>query len=150
MGTKAGVHGFTLIELVAVLVLLGIISISVFPRFSGRDGLAEYALRDELLAVLRFAQHRATFDHSGACYRVSITSGGFEPQRDGSFFGSFGQVSFSGDYSGLSVIPTGFIYFDGLGNVVTACGGVTTGSNITLSIGAAQVIVYPTGFIKAG
>lgn len=140
--------GFTLIELVAVLVLLGIVSVVVLPRFLGRDGFAEYALRDELVAAYRIAQQRATYDHSGACYSLGIFSDRIEPQRNGSPFGNVGQVYFSGDYSGLNVTPPGSISFDGLGNAYSGlgCGGTAYSGNLT--VGSISVTVYPTGFIR--
>lgn len=142
-------EGFTLIELVTVIVLLGIVSVAVVTRFSGNDGFADYALRDELIASYRYAQHWATFDHSGDCYSLEINSAGFEPQQNGSTFGKYGQVSFSGDYAGLSV-DTAELYFDGLGNVrQSSCGGATLSSPLTLNVGNTSVTVFSTGFIKA-
>lgn len=64
--------GFTLIELVAIIMVIAVLSITVLPKFSGRSGLAEYALRDQLITLARHAQQRAMFDHSGACYRLLI------------------------------------------------------------------------------
>lgn len=137
-----------MIEVVAVLVLLGIVAINVLPRFSGREGIAEYALRDELVAAYRIAQQRATYDHSGACYSLAIDANQFEPRRDGSFFGSVGRVLFSGDYSGLSVTPTGSISFDGLGNAYSGSTCSGTGYSGNLAVGSITVTVFPTGFIR--
>lgn len=150
MSVKTYSKGFTLIELVSVLVLLGIVAVSVVPRFSSREDVADYALRDELIASFRLAQQRATYDHSGACYRLNITASGFEPQKDGASFGAAGTVSFSGDYNGLSVSPAGPLYFDGLGNVSQAsCGGAPLAATLPLTIGNTGVSVYSTGFIRA-
>lgn len=146
-------QGFSLIELVAVIVLLGIVLVLVLPQFSTRGGVAEYALRDELIAAYRYVQQRATYDHSGVCYSLSVTATGFEPHRDGSFFEQYGQVSYVGDYSGLDVSTGGSnvftLYFDGLGNVSQAsCGGAPPGGTLTLSTGSASATVYATGLIS--
>ena len=64
--------GFTLIELVATIMVIAVLSITVLPKFSGRSGLAEYALRDQLISLAQQAQQRAMFDQSGACYLLFL------------------------------------------------------------------------------
>lgn len=62
--------GFTLIELVVVMVLLGILAVTVLPRFFTSSGTAEYGYRDQALAVLRLVQLQAmqcTDSSSGLC-----------------------------------------------------------------------------------
>lgn len=143
-------RGFTLVELVAVVVLLGVLATYSATKFSGRQGYSDYALRDQLVSSYRFAQQRAMYDHTaGACYSLDISATKFEPQFNGTFFGDYGQVAFVGDYSGISVTPTTF-YFDGLGNVSTAnCGGTPVVNPLVLAVGATSVEIYPTGFIRA-
>ena len=51
--------GFTLLELIVVLVLLGIISVYVAPRFSGRGGYSELTVQQDLKQSIRFAQQLA-------------------------------------------------------------------------------------------
>ena len=146
-----GCRGFTLVELVAVIVLIGILSVAVSSVFSKRDDFSAYALRDELISAYRIAQQRAMYEHGGGtCYSLSITNAGFEPQRDGVFFGDKGQVAFAGDYAGLSVSPAPTtIYFDGLGNHTAVCGSTIVSGTTSLMIGSVGVDIYPTGYIKA-
>lgn len=149
-------RGFSFIELVAVIILIGIISTVVVARFPARDGFVEYAVRDQLISAFRYAQQRAMYDHSGNCYRLNIDGNGFGPQREGSYFGVEGEVSFSGDYSGLSITPATAIYFDGLGATYSVdCGdtpianpGVFNPLLLTVNPGGLSIEVYSTGYIR--
>lgn len=51
--------GFTLIELAVTLILLGILSATVIPRFFTSSGFEEYAYRTEVISTLRALQLRA-------------------------------------------------------------------------------------------
>ncbi len=52
-------RGFTLVELVVVLVLLGIISIYAAPKFAGRGGYSELTVQQDLKQSIRLAQQLA-------------------------------------------------------------------------------------------
>lgn len=65
--------GFTLIELVAVIVLLGVLSVSVLPRFGDTNILDVYTAKDQIVAAIRLAQQQAMYD-SINCYRMDISN----------------------------------------------------------------------------
>lgn len=52
-------EGFTLVELVTVLVLVGILSVTLFNRVGGIGSAAVQGSRDDLIAALFFAQQTA-------------------------------------------------------------------------------------------
>ncbi|MEE2025919.1 MULTISPECIES: type II secretion system protein [Alkalimonas] len=52
-------NGFTLVELIVVMVLLGILSVTLLPRFFSGAGTSEYQYREQALAVLRRVQLQA-------------------------------------------------------------------------------------------
>lgn len=148
-------RGFTLIELVSIIVILGIISVTVAPRFMGRSGFAELALRDEIIAAFRFAQQRAMYDQSGNCYRVVINSSGLQIERNSTTINSNHDISFAGDYQGLAA-DVNTTYFDGLGNAYTidcppavGSSALVTATTINITGGeAVSLQVHPTGYIQ--
>jgi len=63
--------GFSLLELVVVIVLLGILSATVLPRLTGSSEFRAVQLRDEVAAALRFAQKSAVSHRRMVCIDVS-------------------------------------------------------------------------------
>jgi len=49
-------HGFTLVELVLVIVLLSILSVVAVPRFFERSAFQDRAVYDDIASTLRYAQ----------------------------------------------------------------------------------------------
>lgn len=86
--------GFTLIELILVVVLIGIISAVVLPRLSLSGQLEQRLHADKLVGLLRMAQLRAMNDPSALqprnatddlikhCAKVAITHQGFSLAKD--------------------------------------------------------------------
>ena len=68
-------QGFTLIELIIVIILLGILATTAMPKFFNSQGFEEYTYRNEVISTLRTIQLRAmqhTADDS--CHQIKITS----------------------------------------------------------------------------
>lgn len=64
-------QGFTLIELVTVIILMGIVSIALFSRIGSVNTAAVQAGRDDVIAALFFAQQTAMMR---ANIKVAITA----------------------------------------------------------------------------
>lgn len=70
--------GFTLIELIIVILLLGIVSATALPRFLGKAGVEETTVQDQMISVLRRMQTQAMqqtnvsfLQTEGAAQRIS-------------------------------------------------------------------------------
>lgn len=67
--------GFTLVELVVIIVLLGALAVFVTPRLQGSGGMSEYVYQDRLISSLRTIQQRAMNDtRSGYCFQVNLNT----------------------------------------------------------------------------
>ena len=52
-------HGFTIIELVTVMIIVAILAVSVLPRFDGTASYEAHTHRAQLISALRLTQQRA-------------------------------------------------------------------------------------------
>ena len=68
--------GFSLIELIAVVILLGILGIVALGRFTGGDAFAARGFFDDTVGAVRFAQKLAI--SSGCDVRVVMTATGYQ------------------------------------------------------------------------
>ncbi|HLV49046.1 MAG TPA: prepilin-type N-terminal cleavage/methylation domain-containing protein [Aliidiomarina sp.] len=67
--------GFTLVELIIVIVVIGILAVSVAPRFVGNNAGVEIAtIEARLMGLLRLQQQRAMQDTATCCYGIIRTS----------------------------------------------------------------------------
>lgn len=150
--------GFTLIELVAVMVLLGILAAYAVPRFSGVDTFEAYAAQDQIIAGARLAQQRAMYDHSsGACYSLDISS-----SASGDIIrvlnAANNAIGPSPEWRAGIVVDAAIplssqrIYFDGDGSPVDSCAGSLISPSPEITIGSPtlfKVCISTAGFINA-
>lgn len=111
--------GFTLVELIIVIIILGIMSVFAAPRFMGSGTVDEVAVAREASSLLRLQQQRAMQNTALDCYGVTITSTSITATACGPashviqpLTAASGQV--------ISINPsTSALYFNGLGCAVT-------------------------------
>ncbi len=141
--------GFTLIELILVIVLLGIVSAVALPRFIGSSDFDERVLFDDTLNAVRYAQKMAVA--TGCNIRFSISANSYSVFRDNSCdSGNFssgltvnhpanGESSYTGKQANVSLTATqANTTFDALGRADI---------DNTISVGSRRIaIIAATGF----
>ena len=120
--------GFTLVELVIVVVLAAVVSIFVAPKFLGSGDYYSRGFHDETLALLRYAQKAAIVQRRPVCVFFSSNSAslkidadrsagtgtnGCEANLAGPRGDTPGQITARGTVQYSSVPST--VVFDGLG-----------------------------------
>jgi MSHA pilin protein MshC len=114
-------RGFTLVELIMTMVIVGIISAVAVPRFFGADVFKSRGFSDQVQASLRYAQKTAIAQHRYVCAAfttnsITLTIGATNTCGTNLASPSGGATYSIAAPSGIAftAIPTGF-YFDALG-----------------------------------
>jgi prepilin-type N-terminal cleavage/methylation domain-containing protein len=81
-GRRGNNRGFTLIEIIAVLVILAIISAVVISRGTGTDAAKLQAEVDTLKGHLRYAQYLAMNDTPPTKYGINVGTGSYALVRN--------------------------------------------------------------------
>ncbi len=148
--------GFTIIELVIVIVIIGVVSAVTAPRFFKLQNFEERGYYDEVIAAIRYA-HKAAMA-TGCNYSVSVNSSGYEIRKHSSCSsGTFSSIMnpATGDPSGYTEnTPSGLgitgslsFYYDNHGQPYNLA-GTKIGSVNSITIGSRTLQVEPyTGFI---
>jgi MSHA pilin protein MshC len=147
--------GFSLVELIAVMLLLGLLLAVAAPRLDAGRSVEELGFSQQVLTDLRIAQRRAQADRCEV--RVTFSASGFHiDQRAALCSGAFTRPV-AGTSGALSTLggppPAGMplsaspavFYFDSNGAAVDSPGGAP--ADISITAGPRQIqIVGTTGY----
>ncbi|NNF16323.1 MAG: prepilin-type N-terminal cleavage/methylation domain-containing protein [Gammaproteobacteria bacterium] len=144
------VRGFTLVELVLVITLVGILAVVAAPRFFNNSTFDERGYRDEIGAALRYAQKVAVA--TGCPVRVTLNASGYALGQQTALAGhcdpgdasyatpvrlADGEVMAGSPPAGVTVTPS-------LDFVFGATGGTTLGGDQTVNVGSRALLVNAT------
>jgi MSHA pilin protein MshC len=143
---NVGQRGFTLIELIMTMVIIGVLAVAVIPRFIGTSVFQSRGFADQVQASLRYAQKEAIAQHQFVCAAftsnsVTLSTGATAGCGTPLLSPTGGQYKVNAP-SGItfaSTIPTGFS-FNALGQPTNApqtiyITGVTNGITIEAETG---------------
>jgi len=134
-------RGFSLIELIAVIIVLGIISIVVFARFDNADTVAVQTGRDQVLNALFLAQQLAMVRSPNDSVQVSLDATSVNITENGASLNQ-GGVSYP------LTLPEGVSITAGTGDYDYDKLGRTTPATIALSRGgtSASITLEASGY----
>lgn len=154
-------RGFTLIELIMTMVIVGILAVAVAPRFFDNNVFQSRGFADEVQATLRYAQKVAVAQRRNVCVAItasdiSLTSasvGGAASPCDNSLASPAGQPAGCPSVTYRICAPSGVtLAFDSASTIFDALGS-STANTITISTisGAANPIVVEavTGYVHS-
>lgn len=158
--------GYTVVELVVVLVLMGILAANAMPRFFTASRFDEMGYADAVQSALRYAQKLALA--SRCDLRVEVTSAGYalfrrqrevtDPPAPACPSGAFTvAVNRPGGQTWTGTTPAGVsvgaldIYFDAWGSPHDTGSGAAQTATVTLGIGSRTLSLEPeTGYAHSG
>ena len=145
------IRGFTIVELIITIIVVGILAVSAYPLIGGRSGVETAAYQGQVISLLRLQQQRAmqdTVDTGTYGFTVSPTEVNIEPFDN--------ELTITSDNSDIFTISSGYgtYYFDAMGCLVRAvpdnerlCGRAET---ITITVDSIRtVVINEQGYIQA-
>lgn len=147
--------GFTLVELVLVMILLGILAVVALPRLTDSAVFQAAGFQSEVTAALRYA-HKSAISHRRlvcatlTANSVSLTIANANPAIacNTALTGPDGNTAFASTSADLIAPVVGPIYFQPSGTVTSdGAGSAITSYTISVSGMTAITVVGATGYV---
>lgn len=149
-------RGFTLIELIMVIVMLGVLAVFAAPRIFNSGDFYARGFHDETLGLLRYAQKAAVAQRHTVCVTFTSTEASLTMATAASTFNCATATALTGPKGastitarpGVSYSPTPTNFnFDGLGQPITSTGAAMAKQTIQIGNAADVIVETSTGYV---
>lgn len=147
-------RGYTMVELVVVLAVMGVLAATMGPRFFSQSTFTDRGYADELASALRATAQAAVA--SGCPARLTLSSGGYSATQQAAVanacnssdttwstpvLGADGTALSGSAPSGTAATPTGVYTFNGRGSLSSQPGTTITVGSRSVTIDAVTGLV---------
>lgn len=153
-------RGFTMVELITIIMILGILAVVALPRMESADGFRDVEFRDRAIAALRYAHKTASSHRRLVC--VTLTAESIQLRIDNSLPKNDAcDVDLAIPGSNVAIVQAGrngfanapvpaVLFFQPDGRVTSDAAGVVI-ANFDNTVGGANVLVRgATGYVGDG
>lgn len=151
---RAPQSGFTLVELITIIIIIGIVAVAAAPRFFNRNVFDSRGFYDQVVSTLRYAQKTAIAQRRFVCVtfpannQIYLSYGTTNSCSDGALASPSGTpYPLTNSNATLSAYPVAGVSFDCLGRPRSVGGGVAcTDTSAASGILTAQTVISVNGY----